>query len=57
MPQEENERKEEQQTVFDTLKEWASGMLFGSFVEIGTQAIRKEAFDVELMNRAGITRA
>ena len=32
--------------VLGTLKEWAWGMLFGSFVEIGTQAIRKEAFDI-----------
>lgn len=40
------ENGEDRQTVFETLKEWASGMLFGSFVEIGTQAIRKEAFDI-----------
>ena len=32
--------------VLGTIKEWAWGMLFGSFVEIGTQAIRKEAFDI-----------
>jgi hypothetical protein len=41
-----NDQQEEKQTAFETLKEWASGMLFGSFVEIGTQAIRKEAFDI-----------
>jgi hypothetical protein len=41
-----DENEEEKQTVMETVKEWACGLLFGSFVEIGTQAIRKEAFDI-----------
>jgi hypothetical protein len=45
MPEKENEAKKEP-SALESLKEWVSGMLFGSFVEIGTQAIRKEAFDI-----------
>lgn len=41
-----DENGEVKQTALETIKEWASGLLFGSFIEIGTQAIRKEAFDV-----------